>query len=539
MKSGRPQRPSPHPRLATPVRAALLAVALTLAGCLAPSESLLLADVAGGAVVVGPDGAPVPFAAVTALGPAGALRLLATDAAGAFDPALLPPGTSAVLVSAPRLAPQEVALPLPARIALAAEAGAPLADDAAPLLRFLPPLDLGGGLAWSVDPAGASCERNNCGLSEPVLEVAGDGTIYASATCCVGKAPPVWASRDGGATFEELPSLYREATGIEGDFAVDDAGNVYFTDILLGAVWFTSWDKDGQERWTLPLPFPPLVDRPWVRAGAPDTVYFAYNTGYDTLFYRSTDGGLTWGAPLYRAGANLGDLGQGPENEHLYMTTDGDGSLVLHETRDGGATWEQEKVPLPKGDGFVVDRRVPVADEAGNVWVVYAWGEEGEYAIHASLRDPAGEWRGPFQVSPEGGTHVLPWPAALKDGTLAVAWYGAPWATVKDGAVADTDAWYLMVAATVDGDADAPAFQTVLADPDAVAAGPLGRRLLDFLQIDVSPDGALHIAYAAERPESPEHTYYVRSTSGLDFAPMEFPFGPHGHEPHALLPRLT
>lgn len=540
---------------------ALLLAALTLAGCVAPLEGALAPSGLAGTAVVGPDGSPVPFAAVTAVGATGALRLLATDGAGTFDAALLPPGTTSVAVAANGFAPATLPVPLPARISLAADAGALLAADATPALRFLPAIDLGGGVDWSIDGTGATCGQQNCGLSEPVLEVAGDGTIYVSATCCVSRSPPVWASRDGGATFERMGALYREAVGIEGDFAVDDAGNVYFTDILLGVVWFTSWDKDGAERWTLPVPFPPLVDRPWVRAGEADTVYFAYNTGYDTLFYRSTDGGLSWGAPLYRTGAGLGDLGQGPENEHLYMVAgepadplDGGGGdgLLLHETLDGGTTWETPtKVPIPKGDGFVADRRVPVADESGNLWVVYSWATDDGAALYASRRDASGTWAGPFPVSAPGGAHVLPWPAALRDGTLVVAWYGAPWAETKDGQVADDTQWFLQVGATLDGaaasgseqgrdapagasgGADAPTFQVVMADPLPVATGPLGRRLLDFLQVDVSPDGAIHIAYAAERPGAPERTFYVRSTTGLDFAPAVFPYGPGAEDGNA------
>ncbi|HLE96497.1 MAG TPA: hypothetical protein VI997_03930 [Candidatus Thermoplasmatota archaeon] len=537
----------------------LIAAAPVLAGCLTPSAAEVLQPASSGGIRIEDEaGAPVAFAAVTALGPGGPLRALASGADGVVDIALIPPATSRVVVAAPGLATTEIATPLPPTIRLAPLAAALAADDAAPVLRFLPPVDLGGAaLAHE-----ATCPAWNCGLSEPVIEVAGDGTVYYSATCCVGLAPPVWASRDGGTTFQQLDDAYRHATGIEGDFAVDDAGNVYFTDILIGAGWFTSWDATGKERWTVPVPFPPLVDRPWVRAGAEDVVYFAYNTGRDTLFYRSIDGGKTWGAaPLFAAGFNLGNLGQGPENEHLYIVGSVGDKVVLRETTDGGDTWSDAiEVPTPDVDGGVRDQTPVVADEAGNLWVVYAWGEKGVYDVYAVRRDTTGEWHEPLQVSAPGvptgaedadaegrlGTNAYPWPAALKDGTLAIAWYAAPWAEVHEEpagglmggtryGVEDDEPWYIMVAASIDAGSDAPTFQRVLADPEPVLTGDLGRRLLDFVQIDVAPDGALHLAYAAQHDASqPERAMYARTTTGLRFDPAMFPSGPmegaaHGH----------
>lgn len=541
-----------------PVAFLLVAVpALALAGCFsAPGGgALVLAGAGGGVTIVGADGTPLPFAAVTVLGAAGPLATLSADATGTIDLALLPSTATAVVVAASGHAVERVPTPLPAVIALDA-LGAPISrDDAEPVLRFLEPLDLGmGPIAGRTE----TCAVYFCGLSEPVIEVAGDGSIYLSATCCPFEAPPVLASRDGGATFAPLKSAYREAIGVEGDFAVDDAGNVYFTDILgtLGSVlWFTSWDASGTERWTLPVPFP-VVDRPWVRAGAENVVYVAYATvdspgNYKTVFHRSNDGGRTWEGPLLRAGFGWGTLGQGPENEHLYIAGYVDGKPMLHESTDGGSTWsDAEDVPVPATDGslrgrftpaalrILGDFVVPVADEAGNLWVVYAWGEEAAYQVYATRRDPAGTWHGPFQVS-TGTTHALPWPAALKDGTLAIAWYGAPYANLTERSaglspfpneafdVQDEDAWYLMAAVTVDGNAASPSFQTVIADPDPVLYGPLGGFLLDFLQIDISPDGALHIGYAAATEDGDKaHLRYVRSTTGLQLQPATFPFGP-------------
>ncbi|HUR68957.1 MAG TPA: hypothetical protein VM370_06890, partial [Candidatus Thermoplasmatota archaeon] len=353
----------------------------------------------------------------------------------------------------------------------------------------------------------------------PVLENAPNGVVYASATCCVGGSPPVWVSRDAGASWGTLDTPgVREAVGIEGDFAVDAAGNVYFTDILVGAMWITSWDKDGAWRHTTPVPLPPIVDRPWVRAGAEDVVYFLYNTGSSTGFHVSTDGGRTF--PLlatHTFPANLGTFAQGPQLDHLWVTA-GD---ILYESTDGGATWsEGEDVPMPENAtdeeahyGFLV----PAVDAAGNVGVAYDFGSKDTgYAIFLATRSVEGAWQ-VSQASPMDaacrGTHVLPWVEAGPAGGFVVAWYGVPSETSGPDDVAKDSAWYAYVAATHDAGAS---WQAALADEESVLAGPMARRLLDFLQVDLDESGAAHVVYSHNREGgNDERTSYARTTIGL------------------------
>lgn len=514
----------------------LLAVALAataVAGCINVNDNLPPLSPGESVLVQGPDG-PVPFAAVTALGAAGApLAAFSTDAAGRFDPALLPRASRDVLVAAPGFAAMRVAAAgLPATIALAAATGAILAEDATPALRFLAPVDLGTMHLATEETCLPSNVRNTCGLSEPVIEVAGDGSIYVSGTCCVGKAPSVDVSRDGGATFQPLTTPgTREATGIEGDFAIDDAGNVYFSDILLGAVWFTSWDATGAHRHSTPFPLKPLVDRPWVRAGAEDVVYFLYNTGTTTSFHLSTDGARTFDpVPAKEFPFPLGTLGQGPANEDLVVV--GGSPLGASLSSDGGATWaDPELIPVPK-DGSLQSFAPVVVDETGNVYATFTWGDADRGVdVFVSRRGADGEWAGPFRVSPMGvHANALPWLAAGRDGHVAVAWYGVPGATGDSESVPADAEWFLFTAASVDATAAEPRWQSQVADPLPVLAGPMARRLLDFLQVDIGPEGAAHVAYAALRDHpGAERTYYVRSTVGLALGPEgAYPSGPGG-----------
>lgn len=527
-----------------PLLAFALLVGPALAGCFEP-EAPTVASVAGAVRVLGPDGAVLADAAATLLGPNGVPLALVPVDAGGWLPVANVSLADEVVVSAPgHVAWRGAPAQLPSTLVLEPLATAPAADDAEPVLRFLTPMEM--GKAYLADDP-ATCDVSNCGASEPSVEVAGDGSVYVTGVCCIGKSPPIWASRDGGASFAPLEGdLLREAFGIEGDFAIDDAGNLYFSDISAASAYFASWDKDGQHRWTIPAgAFVPAVDRPWVRADAEDHVVFAYNALTTTNVYTSDDGARTW-TLRYRAPGGLGSLGQGPERTTYWLTA----GEKLHQSTDAGETWASvADIPRPSETGTSTQAyEVPVVDEAGNVWLVYDWQDRTDvectgggplearectpapFHVYAVRYDPEGEWHGPYRVSPEAGTHVYPWAAAGRDGTLAVAWYAAPDAV--NGSVEKDTPWFVTVGVTLDGTAEAPSWQVAHADPEPVLKGAMGRRLLDFLQIDVGPDGALHLAYAkGEEGQPDEATWYVRTTRGLALAPARFPNGPSAEDP--------
>ncbi|HEX2022204.1 MAG TPA: hypothetical protein VHH36_05785, partial [Candidatus Thermoplasmatota archaeon] len=300
-----------------PLPVVAVLIALLAAGCVAPAGETDLASSAGALPrVVDAEGNPVPYAAFALLAGETVVARGASGPDGLLPLPAVP--ASRLVVAATGFAPRALDAPFAGDVALEASAEPPAADDPTPVLRVLPSHDFG---SIALGPKELCSQRNTCGLSEPVVEVAGDGSIYVSSTCCIGAAPPVWVSRDGGATWTalETPGV-REATGIEGDFAVDDAGNVYFTDILIGAMWITVWNKDGEWLHTTPIPFEPLVDRPWVRAGAEGVVYFLYNTGTSTNFHVSTDAGRTFSpVPTKKFDVALGTLGQGPERDRLWV----------------------------------------------------------------------------------------------------------------------------------------------------------------------------------------------------------------------------
>jgi len=486
------------------------------------------------------DGHPIPFAQLSVVASGLVVSAASANELGAFVAVPpLPAGAMYAVGASGYAAVHFAAAPLPHTITLATMAG----STAGPFLRWLPPLDL---VCPSIDPPPYSCDR----FGEPVLEVAGDGTIWASATSAVGRSPPIWTSRDGGASFQLLEGkgtgLVRDATGIEGDFAIDEAGNVYFFDILAGAAYFTSYAADGTHRWTSPHAWKPLVDRPWVRAGAADQVWVLYNTGTSSIILSSTDGGRTFdllGSHEFPCG--LATLGQHPTlRDHLYVaaTTCGDAPM-LWTSVDGGKTWDEgQAVPLPAGQ---YERRlidtflVPAVDEAGNVYLVYPHAlfkpetdgvsSSREQALFLARRGPEGSWSNAVQIAPPAPAYSV-WPAAGQAGHVGLAWYQA------SGRVEDNESqWRLFTAASVDADADAPHFQVAVADPDVLAEGPLGRQLGDFLESRLTPDGRLAVVYAKQvgrddafQPASSQddQVRFVLSQPSLDLAPSLFLNGP-------------
>jgi hypothetical protein len=520
----------------SPLRALVLAsVLLTTgwAGCLGTDGSIetneAATDAPGLTQVVGHEGQPVAFAQVTAYGPTGdELAVTSANATGVVAEDAIAPAAERVRIQADGHEPWEAAVDeLPATLELAnASSAAELApstdSDALSLLR---PLTLGA--AYMADRP-ETCNVNNCGASEPVIELAGDGTIYVSGTCCVGGSPPIWYSKDGGHSFQLLRGdVARDSFGIEGDFAIDEAGNVYFSDISVASGYLSSWNAEEEHRWTIPAgPFVPPVDRPWIRAGPEDTAWFLYNQVASTLLYQSTDGGITWTLQQEFPGP-LGFFERGPGLEELWVSADGH----LWHSEDGGQTFEQlEEIPRPSDEGErFMAYEVLAIDEASNVWAVYDWtnGTSEAYHVYAVKRSPEGQWSDPIRVSPEQGTHHLPWAASSAEGSLALAWYG----TLDDEAgpnEVDEDAqWELFTAATIDGTEDDPSFQLAQPDPAFVHQGPMDRKLLDFLQVEIGPEGAVHVAYAQDREgQEDERTEYVRSTTGLDLARDDYLNGP-------------
>jgi hypothetical protein len=396
--------------------------------------------------------------------------------------------------------------------------------SAIPALRFRPTIDLGSKARPGA--FGTNCQDSltdgDCGLGEPQVEVDSRGTVYVSGVCCLTVPPPVYVSRDAGATFTDLATAtgVREALGIEGDFAIDGVGRVYFSDIEFAASFqVTAWDAGGAFIHHTKWPAPPLVDRDWIRAEGDGHLYYVYNTGTSTNVYTSTDAGRTWSPTFVHSSPfGLGMAVKGPALGELWVlggaTAVGD-SILADVTHDGGKTWALQDTTIPQGGNF------PVAafDGAGSLFGAGAVDD----AILVARRDPGGQWNAPVQVSPPGH-HRMPWFATgSRAGTAALCWYGTP-----DATVTSASEWFVNVATSL-GNGENGTWRVTIADPAPVFVGDLQRDLLDFFQCEVGPDGAVHIAYSQLRPSEggpEEQLHYVRSEPNPALAAEKFPWGP-------------
>lgn len=517
--------------------------ALLLAGCLGGLEERAPRSALGTDVKMtfrvhdAATSKPVSLARVTLLADAEPLVAVATDRNGTA-PVLVPAAATDFEVVAQGYLPHRGDLDPLVRLVvvnLRPVSQASDAFDGSFGLHFRPAVDLGsrsygivdvGGRKFGV-AVGTSCVTDDtlgdqdadCGLGEPSVEVDARGTIYVSGVCCIGNAPPVYVSRDDGKTFQELTTTtgVREKFGIEGDFAIDAQGVLYFSDIELAATFqVTAWDADGRFLRHTKWPAPPLVDRDWIRAEGNGHLYYVYNTGGSTNVYTSQDGGATWSLrPVFTAPYGLGNAVRGTRPGELWILGGGlEGKRRADFTLDGGMTWKSEKTSALLGGGFPTG----AFDEAGNLYVTGA----PQDRIYVSRRSPDGSWSDAFMVTPDFGHHRMPWIAAGGAGKAAVAWYG----TLEE----KTDAtWFLFVAVSLDADAPDPHWQVAIADPEPILVGNLGRQLLDFLQVEIGPDGAVHVAYSKLRPNEPnneEKLHYVHSEPTLPLAAARYPSGP-------------
>lgn len=388
-------------------------------------------------------------------------------------------------------------------------------------LAFRPFVDLGSKARPGA--VGTNCQDSvadgDCGLGEPSVEVDSAGTIYVSGVCCLTVPPPVYVSRDGGVTFQDLATttMVREQFGIEGDFALDGEGRIYFADIEFAASFqMTVWEADGTFLHHTKWPAQPIVDRDWVRAEGDGRVYYVYNTGTATNVYVSTDTGRTWTPrPTFTAEYGLGNAIKGNALGELWLIGgSAGGNRVVDFTLDAGLTWQHEETTVPAGGNFPVG----AFDEAGTL---FAAGVDDD-RVFVARRDVDGTWNEAVQVSPTGN-HRMPWFATgTKAASAALCWYGTP-----DAEITDTSQWFVHAAASV-GNGDNGTWNVTIADTEPVFVGALGRHLLDFFQCEVGPDGAMHIAYSKLRaseggPE--EQLQYVRSEPSA-LAATKFPWGP-------------
>lgn len=395
------------------------------------------------------------------------------------------------------------------------------------------------------------------GAGEPSVAVAPDGAIYAAFPGCDEGLGPmlflglgscasgvVYRSGDRGRSWmrlnDEQGNLAKDAPSANGDadVAVDSAGNVYVTNLGEGIESVRS--LDGGATWTYTGNVVPKgsrsVDRNWLAAAGPGHVIHNWmggpsDKGRKVGIVATFDGGESYADVTY-VGESIGWQGSvqfAPNGTTAYvpftellegdLLFGGTFELMVARTLDGGRNWTVHPTGVVVATGqtsfhFSGLLMAPNLDVTSDGTLVWAYSEEsqdpaGLSATKATVkliasRDLGETWSEPLVVSQRHNA-IFPWAAGGAGDRVAVAYLASDVPADPDRA----GVWDLVVA-VVDGvGTDAATVVETVVDANVHQGGVCAsgggcfikasdRALLDYLEMDVMPDGQLVIAYPAD-----------------------------------------
>lgn len=375
---------------------------------------------------------------------------------------------------------------------------------------------------WLLDEAGTVAASDVGSGSEPAIWVDRAGEYIF-----IGDTRGVYRSSDDGQTFQRIRPFQPNIIFSDGwDVTQDDAGNLYAAGLAEARLHVYRSTNDGSS-WSLLETVPDTVgvipDRPWIAARGDGVVALVYND-WPTLKTRcmiSYDGGQTWPDQNPSAGAIIaGNLVF--DGEDLYFADEG--GKVWKKTPRVIAGMDTSQTCLNSGGSWKAvhndlgsNALLQLAAEDGNVYVVYADSEND--LVVAGTRDMVLD-RKVVQVSPVELKSSTFGAIDIQDGRLAVAWYGSETDGDPDSSGFD-GSWNVFVA-VIDGFwTDAPVVQHFRLTESANHYGPIcmaglgcgvDRDLLDYFELDIGPDGDVHVAYADDASQRGVRTFYGRIT---------------------------
>lgn len=372
-------------------------------------------------------------------------------------------------------------------------------------------------------------------IGEPGIKVGPDGTVYVHAP---GR---VWRSTDEGATFTKLPFAFGvNPCGCDADVAVDEAGNVFYSDLAanLGCIAIAATMDQGAH-W-IPNPLAcgfdtGFVDRQWIESDGGSNLYATFYGPAGATLVKAVAAPLPVFVNLQSGFSGVdfiqwnGYLAVDRNSEAIYLTynTQND-QIVVHRSLDGGLTLQRVVVAARSQDTFD-SFTVPAVDDAGNVYIV--WTERvnvgganvGTDTYYAYSTDQGATWSAPLKINKAPFTTTYPWIVAGSDGRVGIVYYGS--ASKSDPEHVPGD-WYVYYAFSADGHSAAPTFTEDLVAPHKVKTGPIctsgtacgnTREFLDFFAVHMFPDGRAAVAYNDQTNLNPGQNPWVRfakQTSG-------------------------
>jgi hypothetical protein len=170
-------------------------------------------------------------------------------------------------------------------------------------------------------------------------------------------------------------------------------------------------------------------------------------------------------------------------------------------------------------------------DSAGNIYATWATpsSRNGLYDVwFASSNDHGKTFYGPFKINPNGIQGNMPWIAAGDNGRVDIVYYGT--SGTEDPTTSLTNEWNVFFAQSLNATDREPVFAVSQASDHITHKGPIcnigilcppnplnqtSRRLLDFFQVAIGPDGLANIAYADDGDTNDAaHVSYARQNGG-------------------------
>jgi hypothetical protein len=414
---------------------------------------------------------------------------------------------------------------------------------------------------------------------EPGIYVDTHNCIYVNAIDTNAGEPGVWKSQNGGTSFENRGNLPNIGGGGDADLITipnptpSAPDIVYVSDLAVADIMVNKSTDGGQT-------FPPAPGAASQASASSDRMWWAYdknganqimyqvdhefvseeirvlkstNDGAWTQVLASNDPELTTGNnantnpgtifvnptthavfTVFGASTNQTNVNNPPFgkllNAWIAVSTDGGTTFTDHPIFKGMVDSPSTAPAATKTYGTSVAQIFPVAkmDSAGNIYVVWSMNNarNNHFDIwYAVSRDQGQNFYGPFQVSQDVGTHVLPWLSAGDDGRIDVTWYGTSNVGDPNDTTAMTGAaWSVFFAQSLNARDRESSFTQVQAGDHinhhgTISTGGLfgsaDRTLLDFFQNALDRGGNLNIIYADDGSTPGNETLsYTKQVSG-------------------------
>lgn len=430
--------------------------------------------------------------------------------------------------------------------------------------KFIDMTRAGGEPTVEQHPDGTLLYGSHAGTTHFYGPAAADPTTAAFVENYTGQTY-YYFSKDHGKTwtFQErtLPPNNSPMSGFsDPEFGIDEAGNVYVSEINLANVAVSRAPGSG-EPFTLQNFFAQFVsDRQWMEADKENVVYLVGNElGGGTVpndpvgnvghyLHRSTDGGKTF-SPGVEDGAGLGDLQVDRRNGTLYEAyyTGGTLSMTAYREARKGNLDKRETNEVATGVSMLSHWPSFDLDSAGNLYMTWDESGQGDRAagVYYSYSTDAGRsWATPTRVDTNGNTDIWPWLAVGDKGKVAIAWLGADQKLPnQDAETAGDQKWRVYISQTLNGlgcpGSGAPGFRLATATPrpvhtsticqggTACQAQAIDRRLGDFFTIEIDNSGHVWGGYSdTSEGGATALPGFVHQRGGISFVKQPPPSNP-------------